>query len=221
MEPPVGVDAASLSEEKLKVLRAMKSVNPRQVVRGQYKGYRDENNVSSDSTVETFAALRLEIDSWRWAGVPFFVRAGKSMSTSTTEALIEFRRPPRILFAGEGMIPHPNHLLFRLGHDEGVELSLQAKEPGNKMVSRTVNFEVDYDEVFDDQGPEAYERLLEAAMEGDHTLFARQDAVEEAWRVVTPVLLDPGPIYEYKPGSWGPVEAASMCSGFGEWHNPA
>lgn len=219
MEPPIGVDASSLSEEKLKVLRAMKSVNPRQVVRGQYKGYRSENNVAPDSTVETYAALRLEIDSWRWAGVPFFVRAGKNMSTTTTEALIEFRRPPRILFADEGMTPHPNHLIFRLGHDEGVELSLQAKEPGNKMVSRTVNFEIDYDEVFEDQGPEAYERLLEAAMEGDHTLFARQDAVEEAWRVVTPVLLDPGPIYEYEPGSWGPAEAASMCSGFGEWHN--
>lgn len=219
MEPPVAVDAASLSEEKLKVLRAMKSVNPRQVVRGQYKGYRDENNVAPDSTIETYAALRLEIDSWRWAGVPFFVRSGKNMSASTTEALIEFRRPPRILFAGEGMAPHPNHLIFRLGHDEGIELSLQAKEPGNKMVSRTVTFEVDYDEVFEDQGPEAYERLIEGAMEGDHTLFARQDAVEEAWRVVTPVLLDPGPIYEYEPGSWGPVEAASMCSGFGEWHN--
>lgn len=221
MEPPVAVDAASLAEEKLKVLRAMKSANPRQVVRGQYRGYREEPGVSPDSEVETYAALRLEIESWRWAGVPFFVRAGKKMSATTTEALIEFRRPPRILFAGEGMVPHPNHLIFRLGHNEGIELSLQAKEPGNKLVSRTVNFEVDYGEVFEDRGPEAYERLLQAAIEGDHTLFARQDAVEEAWRVVTPVLSEPAPLNRYDPGTWGPVEAASMCSGFGEWHNPA
>lgn len=220
MEPPLSIDARSLADEKMKVFQAMHVYDPKQVIRGQYVGYREENNVDPESEVETFAAIRLEIDSWRWAGVPFFIRAGKRLATTATEAIVEFRPPPRLFFAGpHAPQPHPNHLLFRLGKDEGISLELQAKEPGDEMRSRPVALDFSYEKTFGGGGPDAYERLLLDAVEGDHTLFAHGDVSEEAWKVVDPILADPTSVRFYQPGSWGPEEAAEICEGYGHWHD--
>ena len=189
MEPPVGTDADALRDEKVKVFRATRSVVPAAVVRGQYVGYRTEDGVRPDSDVETYIALRLEIDSWRWAGVPFFLRAGKRLEETALEALVEFREPPRPLFADEGTpLPHPNHLRIRLGGGhEGIELSLEAKVPGETMETRPVPLAFSYEEALGEQA-EAYERLLYDAIEDRQALFARQDGVEQCWRIVEPAL---------------------------------
>jgi glucose-6-phosphate 1-dehydrogenase len=218
MEPPVAADADALRDETVKVLRAMSPLDPAWVVRGQYRGYRREPNVAPDSEVETYVALRLEIDSWRWAGVPFFIRAGKAMATTALEAVVEFNAPPRLLFAGHDTPPpHPNHLRFRLGADDGVTLSLQAKMPGERLVSRPVDLDVSFQAVLGDRH-EAYERLLEDAMSGEATRFARDESVEYAWRVVTPVLERPPAVHLYDEGSWGPEEAYRLIEAHGGWH---
>lgn len=220
MEPPVRADADALRDEKAKVLKAMRAVRPAEVVRGQFAGYRDEPGVDRGSSVETFAALRLEIESWRWAGVPFFIRTGKKLATTALEAVVEFRAPPKMLFAGDGgHQAHPNHLIFRLGHDDGITLGLQTKEPGEKLTTRPVALDVSYERVFGER-QDPYERLLEDAMSGSASRFAREDAVEEAWRVVDPVIRRPGPVHPYDPGSWGPAEADRMVSRYGGWHDP-
>lgn len=220
MEPPLGADADALRDEKARVLRAMRPLRPRDVVRGQYEGYRDEPGVAPDSTVETFAAMRVQIESWRWAGVPFFIRAGKAMPETAMEAVVEFCSPPRMLFAGdEGHQPHPNYLVFRLGHDDGVTLGLQAKRPGEQLVSHPVELDLDYERVFGER-QEAYERLLDDAVAGLAGRFAREDQVEEAWRVVDPVLRRMGPVHPYAPGSWGPAEADRLVGRSGGWHDP-
>ncbi|MGH2720572.1 MAG: glucose-6-phosphate dehydrogenase [Actinomycetota bacterium] len=220
MEPPVDADADALRDEAVKVLRAMCPLDPAWVVRGQYRGYRKEPNVAPDSEVETYVALRLEIDSWRWAGVPFFIRAGKAMATTALEALVEFRAPPRLLFAGRGSPPpHPNHLRFRLGTDDGVTLNLQAKMPGERLISRPVDLDVSFKAVLGTR-QEAYERLLEDAVKGDATRFARDESVEYAWRVVAPVLERPPPVHIYDEGSWGPEEAYRLIEAHGGWHVP-
>jgi glucose-6-phosphate 1-dehydrogenase len=220
MEPPVAADADALRDETVKVLRAMCPLDPEWVVRGQYRGYRKEPNVAPDSDVETYVGLRLEIDSWRWAGVPFFIRAGKAMATTALEALVEFKAPPRLLFAGrDAPPPHPNHLCFRLGADDGVTLNLQAKMPGERLVSRPVDLDVSFQAVLGER-QEAYERLIEDAMEGEATRFARDESVEYAWRVVTPVLERPPPVHSYDEGSWGPDEAYRLIASHGGWHVP-
>jgi glucose-6-phosphate 1-dehydrogenase len=144
MEPPVSATPDALRDEKVKVFAAMMPADPRHLVRGQYDGYLAEPGVAADSTTETYAALRLEIDSWRWAGVPFLVRTGKGLPTTGLEAVVEFHAPPRLLFSPDGCQPHPNHFRFRLGHNDGVILSMQAKEPGARLVSRTVGLDVDF-----------------------------------------------------------------------------
>jgi len=221
MEPPVGTDADRLRDEKVKVFRAMSSIDPETVVRGQYASYRDEPGVNPRSDVETFVALKLEIESWRWAGVPFFVRAGKRLAQTALEAVIEFREPPRLLFADPATpAPHPNHLRLRLGGgQEGIELSLDAKVPGDTMNTRPVPLAFRYGE---EPGvrAEAYERLLMDAIAGRQALFARQDGVEECWRIVQPALQAAGPATPYPPGSWGPVEADHLVAGTGSWHQP-
>ncbi len=222
MEPPVGVGADALRDEKVKVFRATRAIDASQVVRGQYRGYRQEDRVRPDSQVETYVALRLDIESWRWAGVPFYVRAGKRLGVTALEAVIEFHQPPRLLFAEPGTpLPHPNHLSFRLGGaDEGASVALQAKLPGDSMVSRPVGLGFSYDRAFGTLRSEAYERLLADAVDGHAALFARQDGVEEAWRIVAPALEQPGTFHFYEPGSWGPLEADAMVGRDGGWHNP-
>lgn len=220
MEPPVAADADALRDETVKVLRAMCPLDPAWVVRGQYRGYRNEPNVAPDSEVETYVALRLEIDSWRWAGVPFFIRAGKAMATTALEALVEFKAPPRLLFAGrDAPPPHPNHLRFRLGADDGVTLNLQAKMPGERLVSSPVDLDVSFQAALGDR-QEAYERLLEDAMDGEATRFARDESVEYAWHVLTPVLERPPALHLYDEGSWGPAEAYRLIEAHGGWHVP-
>jgi glucose-6-phosphate 1-dehydrogenase len=221
MEPPVGADADALRDEKVKVFRAMRSVDPAQMVRGQYDDYRDEAGVPDDSDVETFVALRLAIDSWRWSGVPFLVRAGKRMGTTALEAVIEFQEPPRLLFADPGTpAPHPNHLRLRLGGGaEHIELSLEAKIPGETMQTQAVPLSFSYGEVLGEQA-EAYERLLFDAINGRQALFARQDGVEECWRIVEPALHAAPAVERYASGSWGPAGAEALPGNAGAWHEP-
>lgn len=220
MEPPVAADSGALRDEKVKVLRAMRPIDPEDVVWGQYDGYFNEPGVARGSQTETFVALRLYIDSWRWAGVPFFIRAGKGLATTATEAVVEFNAPPRLLFAEPGTpSPQPNHLRFRLGHDDGVTLSMQAKQPGGSMASGPVDLTVSYEKVFGHR-QEAYERLLHDAVMGDPARFAREDSVEAAWRVVDPILEHSGPVHRYRRGTWGPAAALKVVQGFGSWYEP-
>ncbi len=221
MEPPVAADADALRDEKVKVFRATRSLDPASLVRGQYRGYRTEAGVRPDSDVETYIALRLEIDSWRWSGVPFFLRAGKRLHETALEAVIEFKEPPRLLFAEPGTsTPHPNHLRLRLGGGhEGIELSLEAKVPGETMQTRPVPLAFSYEEELAEQ-TEAYERLLFDAVQGRQALFAHQDGVEECWRIVEPALRPTRKVREYAPGSWGPAAAEQLISPVGTWHAP-
>jgi glucose-6-phosphate 1-dehydrogenase len=219
MEPPVRDDADTLRDEKVKVLKAMPALDASCVVRGQYDGYLSEPGVAAGSTTETYAALRFTIDSWRWAGVPWFVRAGKALARTALEATIELCPPPKMLFLGdEGMVPEPNLIRFRMGTDDGVSLWVQAKSPGRRDVTHPVELEVDFAQALGHRA-EAYERLLEDAIDGDPRRFAREDMVEEAWRIVQPALDDPGPAYPYARGSWGPSQADALIPG-GKWHEP-
>jgi glucose-6-phosphate 1-dehydrogenase len=222
MEPPVGVDAEALRDETTKVLRAMPAVAPGDVVRGQYAGYREEKGVAPDSDVETFAAVRLQVDSWRWAGVPFYVRAGKALATTATEVLVEFRSPPKLLFADRALAaPHPNHLRFCLGPEHAVSLSMEVKSLGDELVSRSTEFATTSEAFGPGDAADPYERLLDDAIAGDARRFARQDQVEEAWRVVQDVLDQPDPVIIYPKGSMGPPEADRIIAGDGGWHRPA
>jgi glucose-6-phosphate 1-dehydrogenase len=222
MEAPVDAGAKALRDEKVKILTAMTALDPAAVIRGQYAGYRDEAGVAADSDVETFVALRAEIDSWRWAGVPFYIRAGKRLATTATEVLVEFKQPPRLFFARSGgELPHPNHLLFRLKPGERVAVSVQIKQPGNGLHSRPVDLVYDYDERREGPREDAYARLLDSAMDGDQRLFARADGVEEAWRIIQPALQQHSPVIPYAPGSWGPEEANLLLAGDGGWHYPS
>ena len=222
MEPPIGLGAEALRDERVKVLKAMEPVDPAYVVRGQYRGYRQEQGVAPDSDVETFAALRLSIESWRWAGVPFYVRAGKSLAASATEVVVEFKQPPRLLFAPRGSArPHPNHLRFSLGPVQAVSFSLDVKAIGEELVSRSTDFSTNPDAFGCGRAADPYERLLDDALQGDARRFAREDSVEEAWRVVEPVLRCPDAVVPYEPGSWGPPEADRMIEGDDCWHVPA
>jgi glucose-6-phosphate 1-dehydrogenase len=219
MDPPSTAGSEALRDEKARVLRAMHPANPRYLVRGQYAGYLDEPGVAADSTTETFAALRLDVESWRWAGVPFYVRAGKALAATALEAVVEFQAPPRMLFSSTDHRPHPNLMVFRLGAHDGVTVSLQAKQPGEALVSHPVELDVDFERVFGHRH-EAYERLLGDALEGNASRFARQDAVEAAWEIVQPLLDRPGPVHPYPRGSWGPPEAARVVAQHRRWHNP-
>jgi glucose-6-phosphate 1-dehydrogenase len=219
MEPPVAADADSLRDERVKVLKAMPAVDLKRVVRGQYAGYRDEDDVDPASAVETFVAMHLEIDSWRWAGVPWLIRAGKRLKASATEAVVRFHAPPRLLFTTMGLEPEPDEIVFRLSGDEGVTMRLSAKAPGDELRTRMVDLDVDFDRALGTRR-EAYERLLEDAIEGDATRFARSDAVAQSWRVVQPVLDHPGTLDHYEQGSWGPAAADALAEPFGGWHEP-
>ena len=221
MEPPAGSASQFLQDEKAKVMAAMKSIDAQQLVRGQYVGYRDEPGVDADSSVETFVAARLEIDSWRWAGVPWYVRVGKGLAESATEAVVEFHSPPRLLFdeAG-GPAPDRNLVRFRLGKRDGVTFVLQAKTPGPHLDSQEVDISVDFAAALGERS-EAYERLLGDALAGSPRRFARLDVVEQTWRVVQPALDEPGPVHPYFRGSWGPSEADRLLNDDDHWFEPS
>jgi glucose-6-phosphate 1-dehydrogenase len=211
MEPPVATHPESVRDEKVKVFRAIRPLSARDLVRGQYAGYRDEAGVAPDSTVETFAALRLQIDSWRWDGVPFFIRAGKKMATSCTEVLVTLRRPP--LRRGP---EDPNYLRFRLSPDVIIALGARVKKAGDQMVSEPTELRLVHHREETEMLP--YERLLGEALEGDTALFAREDSVDAAWAIVEPILGDVTPVHAYAPGTWGPVDADHLTAEVGGWH---
>lgn len=216
MEPPVSDDADALRDERVKVLRAMESLDPAHVVTGQYEGYRGEPGVEDDSNTETFFAARLEIDSWRWAGVPWVVRTGKLLNRTVTEAVVEFQRPPRLLFSDAAAAPGPNRLYFQSKPSDSIVMSVQSKKPGPEIVSQPVEFDIDYGD-HRAEAPDAYERLLGDALRGDQSLFARVDGVMEAWRIVSPLVDDPGEPHAYEPGSRGPAEADRLVDHDWEW----
>jgi glucose-6-phosphate 1-dehydrogenase len=216
MEPPVNVGGEALRDEKVKVLRAIRPLAPEDVVRGQFVGYRQEEGVAPDSRVETFAALRLRIDSWRWSGVPFYLRAGKSLPVTAMEVVVELRPPPARVFGDMGP-ENPNYLRFRLSPETAIALGAHAKRPGPAMMGRDMELFVDQR---DKDEADAYERLIGAAMIGDTSLFARQDEVEAAWAVVESVLNVDSRPYEYTQGTWGPKQADDVIEGECSWHNP-
>jgi glucose-6-phosphate 1-dehydrogenase len=240
MEPPVTFDAGPVRDEKNKVMRAIRPIDPARVdaaaVRGQYGpgyvdgtrvvGYRAEKGVASDSTAETYAALRLQVDNWRWAGVPFYLRTGKRLPKRVSEILIRFNRTPHMIFRREPAGADPNLLMIRIQPDEGIALRVAAKTPGPDLKLGPVTLDFDYAEVFGGEPPEAYERLLLDAIHGDATLYARGDWVEDAWRVLDPVLTawaaTPAPSFpNYEAGSWGPAEADAFLTRDGAaWHRP-
>ncbi|MEQ8842145.1 MAG: glucose-6-phosphate dehydrogenase [Acidimicrobiales bacterium] len=218
MEPPVSKHPDAMRDEKVKIMRATKSLTAADIVRGQYRDYRDEDGVDPASDTETYVAVRLEIDSWRWAGVPFIIRAGKGLATTATEAVVQFRRPPSAIF-DDGGEPAANVLRFRMKPDDMITLTMQAKVPGLGMMARPVDLEVDYDEALGGGATDAYERLLGDALAGDARLFARQDSVEESWRIVEDVLIDAPPVALYERGSWGPKEADRLLAGGMKWED--
>jgi glucose-6-phosphate 1-dehydrogenase len=217
MEPPVDAGARAVREEKSKVLRAMRPLDPSQLVRGQYEGYRDEPGVAADSGTETFVALRAFVDSWRWEGVPFYVRTGKRLAATATEILVVFRRPPHRYFLREGAAPpQPNHLRLRMKPGEHLALGLAAKAPGDGLHTQPVELALNRDGADEP----AYTRLVGEALAGDQTLFAGAEAVEAAWRVVEPALEAPGELHPYEPGSWGPTAAEALLDDRGGWRHP-
>ena len=220
MEPPAGADAASLRDEKVKLLRQVRSIATDCFVRGQYRGYVDEEGVDGGSDVETYAAVRFEIDSWRWAGVPWLIRTGKSLAVTGTEAVVTFNDPPRLLFTPEGAPePGPNFLRFQLGKADGVKLHLHAKRPGEDLIPEPIDLEVSYAEAL---GPreEAYQRLLDDAMDGDARRFGREDSLDEQWRIVEDVLEHHEEVHLYEAGSMGPAEADRLAADIGGWITP-
>ncbi len=216
MEPPIADDADAYRDEEVKVLRQVQPLDPSTTVRGQYVGYLDEPGVESGSTTETFVSTKMSIESWRWAGVPFYLRAGKQMPGTATEAVVELRRPPRLLFAGlDAHLPDANLVRFRLGHSDGLTMSVQAKSPGAATRSQRVDLSVDFDAALGHR-QEAYERLLDDAMDGRRHRFAREDTIDEEWRIVSPILDLPERPVPYYRGTWGPAQADVLAGG---WHD--
>ncbi len=215
MEPPIRPDSESIRDEKVKVLKAIPRLVEGEVVRGQFRGYRSENGVAPDSKVETYAAVRLEVDSWRWQGVPFYIRAGKCLPVTATEVLIRLRKPPSV-YPSDSLTQ--NHVRLRVSPDSTIALGLMILAPGEEMAGQAAEMVACRSPRAGEE--EAYERLLGDAMAGDATLFAREDYVEEAWRIVDPVVKGNTPVYKYEPGTWGPAEVEQRVSPPGGWHNP-
>ncbi|MCA1670599.1 MAG: glucose-6-phosphate dehydrogenase (NADP(+)) [Thermomicrobia bacterium] len=213
MEPPISGGHEAIRDETTKVFKAMIPLESSDVVRGQYMGYRQTPGVAPDSQVETFAAVRLHLDMWRWAGVPFYIRAGKCLPVTTTEVVVELKRPPQTVFA-ETVPGHANHFRFRLSPDVVMALSARVKVPGEAMFGEDVELIARHQPGGDEMAP--YERLLGDAMRGDPTLFAREDAIEAAWRVVDPILGNATPVNEYDPDTWGPTAAEQLIAADGE-----
>jgi len=215
MEPPVRIDSESIRDEAVKVLKAVPDLTVDDIVRGQFRGYRSEQGVAADSNVETFVALRLSIDSWRWQGVPFYIRAGKHLPVTCTEVFVRLRRPPTIF---RDLELQSNYCRFRFNPDMTIAVGANVISPGEEAATDTV-------EMVGTRLPgandlDAYERLLRDAMSGDATLFAREDYIQEAWRIIDPVLKSATPVYEYEPGTWGPQCVDGRMSPPGGWWNP-
>jgi glucose-6-phosphate 1-dehydrogenase len=234
MESPVTFDAGPVRDEKNKVLQAIRPIDPGRIeeaaLRGQYgpgfidgrhvPGYRQEKGVSPDSRTETYAALKLFVDNWRWAGVPFYLRTGKRLAHRVSEIVIQFRRTPHLIFRRNPQGASPNLLVIRIQPDEGIALTVTAKVPGPDLKLAPVTLDFRYTEVFGGQPPEAYERLLLDAIHGDTTLYARGDWVEEAWKLLEPVLdawKSAPPAAAYEAGSWGPPAADTFITGWDGW----
>jgi glucose-6-phosphate 1-dehydrogenase len=217
MEPPSSTHSEAIRDEQAKILRTVRPMDARNIVRGQFRGYRDEPGVAKDSKIGTYAALRLHIDSWRWSGVPFYVRAGKSLKMTVTEVVAELKVPPQVVF-NEPAPPLGNYVRFRLGPHVAIALGARAKRPGAGMTGQDVELSVVEHPLASRLLP--YERLLSDAIAGDATLFARQDVVEAAWAIVDPLLQNPGALFEYEPGSWGPSQADQLVAEVGGWNIP-
>jgi glucose-6-phosphate 1-dehydrogenase len=208
MEPPSDLTSQYMEDEKMKVFRSIESLKPSDVVRGQYVGYLDEKGVAPGSTTETFVAAVVHVDNWRWAGVPFYMRTGKNLKETILEVVVEFKQPPRLLFA-ETQAGSPNVLRFRLGKNDGVDIELLAKAPGDKLETLPVQLNVEFSAALGDR-QEAYERLLRAAMAGDHMRFTRIDSVLETWRILEPIIHGEVPVYPYFKGTWGPEKVDEL-----------
>ena len=218
MEAPVGRGVDGLRDEKNRVLESVRTMAGRSLVRGQYAGYREEAGVAADSDVETYAAMRLHLDSWRWADVPFYLRAGKRLAATATEAVVEFKNPPKQVFA-EKLAEGSNYLRFRLGPDRvSIAIGARAKKPGVELVGRDVELYVSNS---GDDEMSAYERLIGDAIAGDTTLFTREDAVIESWRIIDPLTRMNTPLHSYAQGSWGPEEANHLGEPAPRWRAPA
>jgi glucose-6-phosphate 1-dehydrogenase len=217
-EPPAAADAATLKDAKYAVLRSTASADPSHYVRGQYGGYRSIDGVAKDSRTETYAALRLEIENWRWSGVPFFIRTGKRLPLTQTEVRLVFRHSPRLGFVSAKHRAEANQLVVRLDPSVGIQLTLDGLRADRKAAA-PIWLDAD---LVEEGGvpPTPYELLIEAALEGDETRFTRQDSVEESWRIVEPLLARPGRVDSYAPGSWGPARASKLVQGLGRWHDP-
>src|SRR5437879_3736760 len=215
MEPPVRTDSESMRDEKVKVLKAIPPLDAKNLVRGQFRGYRKEKGVAPDSQVETFAALRLDVNSWRWQRVPFYIRAGKSLLVNCTDLVVRLRRPPTVFPTSS---PSPNYFRFRISPEVTSAFGMTVMDPEEKMLGQSVELLASYHPGAGEM--DAYERVLGDAMEGDATLFAREDYVEEAWRIVDPVLKAGTPVCEYEPNTWGPSEVNKQVSPPGGWQNP-
>ncbi len=217
MGPPTGNHHDSIRDKKLEFFKAVRTADPKRYVRGQYDGFLDVTDVAPGSTTETFAAVELEVDNWRWSGVPFFIRAGKCMPAKSSEVNVVFRRPPR-LGIGRGKTPEPNQMTIRIEPQPGSRMRLYGKKAGEEAFE-PADLEVLFEKM-PGEDPEPYERLLGDAIAGRHQLFTRQDTVEETWRIVQPLLDDPGPVHPYEPGTWGPPEANELTRGIAQWSDP-
>jgi glucose-6-phosphate 1-dehydrogenase len=219
MEPPAGIGHDIIADRKRDVFLAMPSADPEKYVRGQYAGYRDVKGVATDSQTETYTALRLEVDNWRWNGVPFYIRAGKALKETVTEVRVVFRHAPKLAFAGSrSRHPEPNNLVLRVGPHPGASIWLQSKKP-NSTGLHEVHLDMDFADE-GGEGPTPYEQLLFGAMHGDRSHFIREDAVEETWRIVQPLIDEAPPVEPYAPGSWGPESAHKMVAHRGGWQEP-
>ena len=219
MEPPAGGDAKTLQDSKVALYRAISPADPAHYVRGQYDGYLSIDGVAPDSTTETYTALRLEIENWRWSGVPFFIRAGKRLPMTQTEVRLVFKRAPQLGFAAFDR-PEPNQLVIKLDPTTGVRMVLDAHRADTAGAGAApILFDVEFASM-GGEGATPYEVLLHAAMVGDATRFTRQDGVDQTWRIMQPLLDAPPPVHVYEPGSWGPAEADGLVKGHSRWHEP-
>jgi glucose-6-phosphate 1-dehydrogenase len=216
MDAPVARDAETMRDEKLRLLKAIRPINSSDVVRGQFKGYRGTEGVVKDSRVETFVALKLYIDTWRWGGVPFYIRSGKRLPLTATDVLVQLKAPPQAVFQ-EGSAAGANYIRFRLSPEQSISIGARVKVPGEDMTGHGIDL-IAHHRPADEMPP--YERLLSDAIRGDLSLFARQDSVEAAWRIIDPILGDRTPLFLYEPNTWGPLETHKLIANDGGWRNP-